>query len=196
MEGSGKYITEEAYFAYEASIEGKAEYHDGQIIARGPETKRHGQIQANLTAQLVMGLKGKPSMVYSSSVKVHIPATNSYVYPDLSVEGGNADADSDNESILRTPILIVEVLSETTATYDVGAKFFSYQRIPTLMEYVLVDQFSPTINVIRRNEEGAWGIKTSSGLEDFIELQSLGLRIPLAAIYNRVLFPSEKRSLI
>ena len=194
--GSNEYITEEAYFAYEASIEGKAEYHDGQIFSRQGESKRHGQIQSNLTAYLVMGLKNKSYVVYSSMVRVHIPATKSYVYPDMSVECEDDSADQADDINLRSPILIVEVLSESSAAYDVGAKFFRYQRIPSLMEYVLVDQFSPTINVIRRNDLGDWGIKTSSGLEDFIDLQSLGLRIPLAAIYNRVVFPSEKRSLI
>ncbi len=190
------YITEEAYFAYDASIEGKAEYHDGQIFDMAGGTKVHGKIMANFSARLVDGTLDKPCTVYSSEVRVKIAATKSYVYPDISVECEENDADIADEINLRSPILIVEVLSESTAAYDVGSKFFRYQRIPSLMEYVLVDQFSPTINVIRRNDLGEWGIKTSNGLEDFIDLQSLGLRIPLAAIYNRVVFPSEKRSLI
>jgi Uma2 family endonuclease len=191
-----KYISEEAYFAYEASIEGKAEYHDGEIFDMAGGTKMHGVITSNLSAEIVFGLKGKSCSVFSSDVKIKIEATKSYVYPDISVECSEPDDEAIDSSIVFQPILVVEVLSDSTATYDMGAKFFRYQRISSLMEYVLVDQFSPTINVITRNEDGNWEIKTSNGLNEIIELQSIAMRIPLAAIYNRVIFPQNKRSLI
>jgi Uma2 family endonuclease len=98
--------------------------------------------------------------------------------------------------VVKTPIMIVEVLSESTATDDLGAKFFAYQQIQSLIDYILVDQYSPVVNVMHRGEEGDWNVTTILGLEGLVEIRSLGLKIAMADLYNNVAFPPNKKPLI
>jgi Uma2 family endonuclease len=191
-----RYFTVEEYEAYEASISGRAEYRDGIIVDMAGGSKMHGQIALNLGSELRIGLKGKPCIVYPSDVKVQAERAKSYFYPDLSVACEESEASRMETPISRNPVLIVEVLSESTAIDDVGAKFFAYQQIESLKDYIVVDQYSPLVNVMHRNEDGEWKITSTSGLNDSIEIKSLGLRILMSEIYDKVAFPENKRPLI
>jgi Uma2 family endonuclease len=190
------FVTPEEYFEYEKSIEGRAEYFDGMIFDMAGGSKGHGQIPLNLAAELIYALKGKSCIVYNADVKVKLTTEHAYFYPDLSVVCGESEDSRINNEIIENPLLIVEVLSESTAIKDIGVKFFKYQQIPSLLEYVLVDQFSPMINVLTRNDAGGWSVKSYGGMETVIRLESLDLSISLAAIYDKVAFPSHKSPLI
>ncbi|MEY3443752.1 MAG: hypothetical protein RLZZ519_2033 [Bacteroidota bacterium] len=190
------FVSPEDYFAYEKSIDGRAEYFDGMIFDMAGGSKGHGQIPLNMAAELVYALKGKPCIVYNGDVKVKLATEHAYFYPDLSVVCGESDESRIKNEIIENPILIVEVLSESTAIKDIGVKFFKYQQIPSLVEYVLVDQFSAMINVLNRNDSGGWNVKSYGGMEASIFLESLGLSISLASIYDKVAFPSHKSPLI
>ncbi len=190
------YVTPEEYLRYEKSIEGRAEYHDGMIFDRTGGTKGHGQIPLNLATELIVALRGKSCNVYNGDVKVQLTTEDAYLYPDLSVVCGESEESRIENEMVQKPIIIVEVLSESTAIRDFGVKFFKYQQIPSLMEYVLVDQFSPMINILRRIETGGWSVTSYRGLEASIQLESLGIAVSLAAIYDKVAFPGHKLPLI
>jgi Uma2 family endonuclease len=190
------FVTPEAYFEYERSIEGRAEYFDGMIFDMAGGTKGHGQIPLNLATELTIGLRGKPCIIYNSDVKIQLKTEHAYLYPDLSVVCGESEESRIENEIIQDPILIVEVLSESTAIRDIGVKFFKYQQIENLIEYVLVDQFYPIINVLQKSEGGGWTVRSSVGMESEIRLESLGLTIPLALIYDKVAFPKHKSPLI
>jgi Uma2 family endonuclease len=191
-----RFFTVQEYFAYEASIAGRAEYRNGQIVDMAGGTKGHGQIAANLVGELYNALKGKPCIVYGSDVKIHIEKANAFLYPDLSVACDETELSRLSSLAVMAPTLIVEVLSEGSAIDDLGAKFFTYQQLASLREYILVDQFSPLVNVMHCDENGDWTIKSYSGLESTIEIRSLGLKIPMKDIYDKVAFPLNKRPLI
>jgi Uma2 family endonuclease len=190
------YVTLEEYLRYEQSIEGRAEYYDGMIFDMAGGTKGHGQIPLNLAAELIVALRGKACNVYNGDVKVQLATEDAYLYPDLSVVCGESEESRVENEMIQNPVLIVEVLSESTAIRDFGVKFFKYQQIPSLLEYVLVDQFSPMINVLRRSETGGWSVASSGGMDASIHLESLGITIPLSAIYDKVAFPGHKSPLI
>lgn len=191
-----QYFTVEEYEAYEAGINGRAEYRDGIIVDMAGGSKSHGQIAANFIGELYSRLKGRPCIVYTADVKVQAEAARSYLYPDLSVACDETEVSRLQNQTLKQPLLIVEVLSEATALDDIGAKFFAYQQIQSLQDYVLVDQFSPVVYVNHRNVTGDWEGKIYVGLEMEVDLRSLGLKIPMADIYDKVAFPENKRPLI
>lgn len=158
-------------------------------------SRSHSQIALNLGAQLVSATKGTPRIPYGSDARIEVERVGAFLYPDLSVVCGDSE-ESLLSNTIQHPILIVEVLSESTAVKDFGVKFLHYQQIDRLEEYVLVDQFSPTVHILRRKEDGDWGMKIVHGLHATIKLQSLGISIPLSAIYDRVIFPETKEPVI
>ena len=103
-------------------------------------------------------------------------------YPDVAVVCGQLATAADDEHAAVNPVVLVEVLSETTEGYDRGAKAAHYRRIPSLREYVLVSQAEPRIEVHRRTDSGRWEILDARPGES-IELASLGIRLDVAAVY-------------
>ena len=81
------------------------------------------------------------------------------------------------------PIVIVEVLSDSSEAYDRGEKFAHYRRIPSLREYVLVSQHTPRIEVHRRNELGRWELYEARPGES-IELASVACELSVDDIYR------------
>lgn len=191
-----KRFTVDEYFAYEAGIQGKAEYHDGFIVDMAGGSAAHGQISLNLGAALKTRLKGKGCIVYPSDVKVKAEEANAYLYPDISVECGRPMEERKGLQHAGHPCLIAEVLSESTVLDDLGVKFFAYQRIPSLESYLLIDQYAPSINVIHRNSQGEWVVHTFMGLDSELEIPPLGISIPLQVIYEDVAFPDNKSPLL
>jgi Uma2 family endonuclease len=124
-------------------------------------------------------------------MRVKIEATNTYVYPDVTVACGELEFEDANVDILLNPTLIVEVLSPSTEAHDRGTKFAHYQTIPSLKEYVLVAQDQPRIEHFVRRENGHWDYSDVSGLEGVMRLPSIGCDLQLAEVYARVTFGSE-----
>jgi Uma2 family endonuclease len=171
----------------------KHEYRNGQIIAMAGGSREHSLISANVIGELRNRLKGKPCQVYDSNLRVRIPHTVLYTYPDAAVICGQAEpdpADPSGESTLN-PRLIVEVLSPSTEAYDRGEKFGMYLQIDSLEEYVLVSQATPRIETFYRQESGAWLFRWFSGLEATARLRCVDVGLPLAEIYAGIRFPSS-----
>ena len=131
-----------AYLAMEAEAELKHEYHDGLITALAGGTPVHGQLAANFGIELGIALKdkGKSCRTYSSDTRIRIDATNRAYYPDFSVVCEQPLTSPDDQHAITNPILILEVLSESTAGFDRGTKFSHYRQIDSLREYVLISQ--------------------------------------------------------
>src|SRR5271169_4702952 len=150
------YITAEEYLQAERKAAFKSEYYDGQVFAMAGVTLRHTRIATNLVIELGAALKGGPCQVFNSDLRVHIPASGLYTYPDASVVCGDPVVyQTDN---LENPVVIAEVLSKSTQHHDRTTKFLDYQSIPSLKEYLLVSQQAHTItHCIRMHEE--WRIE-------------------------------------
>jgi Uma2 family endonuclease len=109
-----------------------------------------------------------------------------YTYPDAMVICGKIQFTERRNDTVTNPLLIIEVLSESTRDYDRGAKFNFYKQIPSLQEYVLVESESARVECYRRTEGDKWTIETYAGPDATAKLESLACEIPLRRIYHKV----------
>ncbi|MBK9448820.1 MAG: Uma2 family endonuclease [Bacteroidetes bacterium] len=184
-----KLLTTRAEFlAYLDSIEGKAEFLDGEIYDMAGGTAAHSLIATNITSELRGHLKGSGCRAYNSDLTYEIEADGAIVFPDASVICGDLQATQDRNDIFTNPTLIVEVLSASNWRYDRGGKLRKYMTIPSLKEYVIIEQLIPQVDVMTLTEDGGWRFATYQDMTDFVVLHSLGIQIPLTEIYLDVVF--------
>lgn len=178
----------EAYLALEAESDVKHEYHDGMIVAMAGGSPKHGQIGINVGGAIGFALRQgeKDCSVYSSDVRIQIETSFRTFYPDLSVVCGPLENSPHDPHAIINPILIVEVLFESTAAFDRGEKFAHYRQLPSLKEYVLVSQEEAMVDTFYRNEAGLWEIHTLTGLNEEVTLKSLGIALRMQDVYYRV----------
>lgn len=175
-------LTYADYLQQERSSDAKHEFVNGEIYAMAGGTIEHGRLATNVAGVLFAQLRGRPCAAYSSDVRVRVLATGLTTYPDLSVVCGRLERDPENENTVVNPVVLVEVLSESTEGYDRGEKFAHYRRIPSMKEYVLVSQSSPRIEVFRRNENGSWTLHIAEAGES-VKLASIDCELAVDEIF-------------
>jgi Uma2 family endonuclease len=180
-------LTPQDYFEWEAQQQLRYEYFDGEVFAMAGGSLAHADIALNIASLLRAQVKGR-CKVRNSDAKVGITEDGPFVYPDVSVSCDQRDRTA--QTFSRYPCLIVEVVSPGTEAYDRGGKFTLYRRLDSLKEYVLVGSEAKTVEVFRRNSDGSWAF-IPYGPEETIELASLGVRLPMAAIYEEVALEQE-----
>ena len=148
-------------------------------------TMRHNQIALNLRDALRGRLAGRACRAYVSDVKVVTPRGDS-MYPDVVLICPPPPAKA---TFTEAPLLVAEVLSESSEKDDQSRKRWAYCTIPSLRHYLLVDQVAPRVEVVSRETDGTWRSVVVEGLEQAIELRELGTAIPLAAIFDEVELP-------
>lgn len=181
-------LTEVEYLQHERQAEFKSEYLDGEIYAMAGASRRHNQITSNLVISLGSQLLEKPCGVYSSDMKVRTRTekTNKYSYPDVVVVCGEEQFEDEKGDVLLNPLVIIEVLSESTEAYDRGLKFFHYQLIPSLHEYLLIAQDYCRVEKYLRQDNNHWVYSEYHDMQDIIEITTLQCQIKIAEIYRRV----------
>jgi Uma2 family endonuclease len=163
------------------------EYIDGQLRLLAGGSLNHSMIAANLIYTLRGLLQGKHCHVFTSDAHVQVSETR-YFHPNVTV---SCDArDRGRQMVLRSPLVVFEVLSPSTEDYDHSRKFIYYRECPTIQEYTLVDSFRHSIEVCRRETEKLWMLHTYE-LGDEIELRSLGISFSVADVYEDIVFPSD-----
>lgn len=182
-----RFLTSEEYLALEREAEYKSEFYQGEVFAFAGASLRHNLIAANFLATIHAQLRGGACSSFSSDMRITIPQTSHYTYADVVVVCGQPQLADDFKDNLLNPIVIVEVLSPATESYDRGKKFESYQRIPSLMEYVLVGQDRPRIEQFLRETAGRWLYSETSD-RGSIQLTSIGCELSLSDIYDKVEF--------
>jgi Uma2 family endonuclease len=170
------------FLAWENAQPTRNEFYRGEVFAMVGARRVHGTIVANLLAALKQHLKGTRCRPFVESMKVQ-PADDAIFYPDIFVTCDEADLITD--MIFRRPLLVVEVLSESTKGFDRGLKFAAYRRIDVLREYVLVDPDRRSVEVFRRNERGNFELIDQTGAA-MVELESVQLRLPMAEVFDGV----------
>jgi Uma2 family endonuclease len=187
-----RYAIEE-YLRIEAASSVRHEYRDGQIIAMSGGSPTHSLIIANSIREVGVALKGNPCRVYDSNLRIRIPRTPLYTYPDLSIICGAVEFDSQdsNRTTAINPRVIIEVLSPSTESDDRGEKLRRYLPLPSLQEYVLISQIRPRIEAFARHDDGSWRFAFSAGLEGTLKLGSLGIAASLSEVYAGVEFPPD-----
>ncbi|MCU0346058.1 MAG: Uma2 family endonuclease [Saprospiraceae bacterium] len=175
------------YFALEEKAEEKHEYHNGKIIPMPGGSIPHSKIAVNITTALEVWIKSQklPLVVLSSDTKIRIQDFNRNLYPDALVVCEKVDYWNGRTDIITNPVLIFEVLSESTEQYDREDKFRMYRTLPSFREYVLVNQFKPLINdyFLQNEQEGLWKINAADSLDAKIKLPSIGFELSLSDVY-------------
>ncbi|MCB0550475.1 MAG: Uma2 family endonuclease [Phaeodactylibacter sp.] len=179
-------LTVEEYIQYEIQTGQKYEYHDGIIYALAGGSLEHALLIGNIYSELRNGLrkKGSNCKPITNDAKLYIEKENKYVYPDTMVICGEIEKTGETKDAVSNPTLIVEVLSKSTSEYDRGDKFYFYRQIPTLQEYVLIDQSRYVVEVFfKKGKNDLWRISRYEGLDQMINLQSLGIEISMKELY-------------
>ena len=173
-------IDEQEYIQGELNSTIKHELIDGEVFAMVGASAVHNLISLNIAGALHQHLKGKPCRPYMNDMKVRI--TENFYYPDVLVDCSKL---SPNMYFVETPILIVEVLSASTKSYDKTFKLQEYQRIPTLQEYLMVDQDREWVELRSRLDD--WHPQYYE-MGDELMLQSVGLKLAVADVYDGIDF--------
>jgi Uma2 family endonuclease len=179
------YLSPEEYLALERRAEFKSEYLDGVVYAMAGASTRHNLIVANIIITLGGQLKGRPCRVYPSDLKVRVPSSKRFFYPDVSVVCGDDEFADDAKDIILNPTLIVEVSSESTAAFDRGKKFLSCQQIGSLQEYLLVSQDEILVEGYARLGNDSWLYTKVTGLEGTLTLSSIECELALKEVYDK-----------
>jgi Uma2 family endonuclease len=183
------WISPEEYLAIDrASEDVKYEYDDGHMYAMSGGSRNHARIAMNLGAIVDAHLGDRPCRVYSSDVRVQV-AESKYFFPDLTVTCSPEDMPG-GEDTIYFPRLVVEVLSPSTEIRDRGKKFKAYQKCSSIEEYVLIRTEYQEVEIYNRHGD-IWTYRQFGPGQD-VELRSIGLTLPLAALYNRTDVPEPE----
>lgn len=185
------YTLEEYLRREEQTIE-KHEFYNGQIIKMANSKFYHNLIIHNITRVIGNILLDSSYFVLGDSQKVYIEAENAAVYPDALVICEKPEFYKGMESMIVNPLVVIEILSKSTAKYDQVDKFSLYKLLPSFKEYVLIDSRKPAIETRFQVEKDLWRFTNYTESTSSIQLQSIGISISIDDIYKKVEFPSKK----
>jgi Uma2 family endonuclease len=179
-------ISPEEYLAVERKSEAKHEYFAGEMFAMVGASKRHNLITANVIRILGNQLLNRPCNVYPSDMRVKVTATGKYTYPDVVVACEEERFDDAENDTLLNPVVVIEVLSESTEAYDRGKKFEHYQSIESLKEYLMVAQDPYRIEQYVRQSNREWRYSEYHNAEDVVNVNVIGCELVLKDVYAKV----------
>ncbi len=177
------YYSKEEYLEIEAAADYKSEYYQGEIFAMSGGSPKHSSIIFNLIGELKGIVRKKKCIGFESNMKLEIAEADAYVYPDLMVVCGEVRLAENTTDVITNPVLIIEVLSPGTESFDRGKKFEYYRTVESLKEYVLVSQDKPRIEVFFRQDKNVWQRTVFEGLDKTVVFQSLDYEVALEEIY-------------
>jgi len=189
-------LTEQEFLSRERKSDFRSEYYRGELFAMAGGSREHNLIAANISRSLGNQLAERPCELYQSDMKVRVSATGLCTYPDVVVGCGDLQWADDEKDVLLNPIVLAEVLSESTAAYDCGPKAANYRLLDSLQEYLLVDQNLAFVEHYVRVNEETWSITHHDGLKAAIELRSVRCRLSLADVYAKVQFSDDARPML
>ncbi|MGB7207575.1 MAG: Uma2 family endonuclease [Pyrinomonadaceae bacterium] len=180
----------EEYLEFERAAEVRHEYLDGEVFEMAGESLAHSQICANILGEVRQALKGTKCQPLSPNMKVRAETRGLFAYPDLSIVCGEPEFHDTKNDVLLNPKVIIEVLSPSTQRYDQTKKFFRYRKeIPTLTDYILIYQDMAFIEHHEKLSDGKWAFNVVEGLNEIFPLTSIGCKISMSEIYDRVKLP-------
>ncbi len=172
-------LSEENYLKQELKSQVKHEYVAGQMYAMAGASENHDRISGTIYRKFGNYLENSTCEPFTSDMKLKTP-TGNFRYPDCMVV---CEQDDENQYYKTKPVILVEVISRATRKIDERDKLIEYLNIPTLQEYVLIEQDFVDVTVLSRSEN--WLVKHYF-LGDVITFTSIGLTLPVVEIYHRV----------
>ena len=179
-------LSPEAYLAIERQATCKSEYVAGEMFAMAGASRRHNLIVANVIRILGNQLLESPCNVYPSDMRLKIRRTGRYTYPDVVVACAEEQFEDEHRDTLLNPVVIIEVLSESTEAYDRGKKFEQYQYIESLVEYILIAQDHQSVECYVRQDQRTWTYSVFQSLEDIVSVSTIACQLVLQDVYVEV----------
>jgi Uma2 family endonuclease len=180
------FLTPEEYLEIERKAEFRSEYYRGEMFAMSGATGKHNIIAVNLVTEMHNQLRRGPCQVYTHDLRVRTGAAEMFTYPDVLVACRERKFLDAREDTLLNPVVIIEILSESTEAYDRGKKFDHYRTFESLKEYILICQDRVQVECFRRQADGQWLLTVANRLEDAISLDSVHCTLNLADVYEGV----------
>jgi Uma2 family endonuclease len=174
--------------ALEVESTERHEYRDGEIVLMAGAMPNHNRITLNMGSFLNFSFRGKPYQTFVADQRLWIPKKRLHTYPDVMVIGGELQFQKGRKDTVTNPLLLIEVLSKSTADYDRGEKFAAYQTIPSFQEYLLVDQYSQQISHYVKTSAKKWDFQVYDETDTIVQLATVGLEVPIGDIYDKVKF--------
>jgi Uma2 family endonuclease len=181
-----KIYTPDEYFEFEVNSDTRHEYINGAIIPMTGGTPEHNEIASILNAALRVSLRGKPYSIFVADQRLWIPDRKLYTYPDVMVVTRPLERQQGRTDTITNPVMIAEVLSKSTKSYDRDEKFAAYRTIPTFREYLLIDQYKIQVEQYSKTESNKWVFTEYNSIESQISLLSIPVEIFLADIYESI----------
>jgi Uma2 family endonuclease len=178
------YISPDEYLEMERASEEKHEYYDGYVIEMSGAGLTHNQITGNLLGEIGSYLKDKNCQILPSDMRICTPTRDAYMYPDASIVCGKAMLEDDKFDTLVNPTVIFEVWSPSTKKNDTGYKLIHYKNILTLKEYVMIDASKRFVQVVRKEENGAWRFEDITEKSSALYIQTIQLSISFDDLYR------------
>ncbi|RUR87037.1 Uma2 family endonuclease [Chlorogloeopsis fritschii PCC 9212] len=183
------YYTPEEYLQLEEKSEFKNEYRDGEIVPMTGGTTNHNEIALNFCTTFKFTMRGKNYKIYMGDVRLWILRYRIYTYPDVMVIQGEPIYEVTGTTTVTNPLMIGEVLSKSTENYDRTNKFRFYRSIPTLKEYIMIDQNEYLVEQFVKNSESQWiftEYESAESADALLSLKSIDFQIPFSDIYEGV----------
>jgi Uma2 family endonuclease len=183
-----RYYSPEEYLELEVNSEIRHEYINGLIIPMTGGTPNHNQLAGNFYAMLNFALKRQPYQVFVTDQRLWIPSRKIHTYPDIMVVKTPLEYEEGRKDTLVNPVMIAEVLSKSTKGYDRDEKFAAYRTIPTLQEYILIDQYTMHIEQYFKTDNNQWIFSEFTDGNINLNLASISCQMTLSDIYDKVDF--------
>lgn len=175
-------ITVEEYLKLQETATERLQYFNGEIFAMSGGTPNHAWIATNIIAALHPALRNTGCRIGNGDLAIWTPA-GLYTYPDVVI---SCAPEKFNGNFLINPVVIVEVLSETTEGYDRGEKFEKYRGIESFQEYLLVAQDRVYVEHHVRGgtvQEPVWLMREFRSIEDTISIRATNAALPVSLVY-------------
>ncbi len=174
------------YLALEENAEVRNEFIDGEILPMAGGTTQHNVIVGNIYLAIRIATKGKNIQTYIENVKLRIPEFNIFTYPDVMIIAGETIYEENTQTTILNPAVIFEVLSPGTKDYDQGRKFEFYRSVTSLKDYILIDQERCLVMVYQKTTTNEWTLRILDNINANFVLDSVGIEINLADIYEGI----------
>lgn len=191
-----KYYTSEEYLQLEVNSQERHEYIDGEIVVMTGGTPNHNKITGNFYAALHFAFKRQPYQAFVTDQRLWIPEKRIYTYPDVMVIEGELQLQEGRKDTITNPLIMTEVLSNSTKSYDKDDKFAAYRTIPSFQEYILIDQYKVHIEQYFKTDKKRWTFTEYDDLNEIIVLNAINFgqtqfEIAIADIYDKVNFQQD-----
>jgi Uma2 family endonuclease len=180
------HLTPEQYLELERAVPEKHEYIDGDMVAMSGGSPAHSSIAANLIRKLPLNIGDRRCRIFTSDLRVSVYWSRLITYPDVTVVCGKPEYTDEKRDTVANPTLLIEVLSPSTEAHDRGKKANLYRFIPSLLEFLLINQCPVEIDHYRRLPDGTWQIVALREMSDSVQLDSLGCSFPVAEVYEGI----------